>query len=114
MRILICLSIESDILETWQFRFLRKNIVATLAMASDGAEVAEDYRLALEDLSSNARFEISNLTLIARENTEHALAIAEVLQRHILKVWSLWISAGGSSWPRLPLLARHRKPRTTC
>jgi pre-mRNA cleavage complex 2 protein Pcf11 len=55
-------------------------------MASDGAEVAEDYRLALEDLSTNARFEISNLTLIARENTEHALAISEVLQQHILKV----------------------------
>ncbi|KAH6603944.1 mrna cleavage factor complex component pcf11 [Trichoderma cornu-damae] len=55
-------------------------------MSSDGAEVAEDYRLALEDLSSNMRFEISNLTVIARENTEHALAIAEVLQQHILKV----------------------------
>ncbi|KOS18586.1 Uncharacterized protein ESCO_001400 [Escovopsis weberi] len=54
-------------------------------MASDGDEVAEDYRLALEDLSSNMRFEISNLTVIARENTEHALAIAEVLQQHILK-----------------------------
>lgn len=55
-------------------------------MTSDSAEVAEDYRLALEDLSSNMRFEISNLTTIARENTEHALAIAEVLQQHILKV----------------------------
>lgn len=55
-------------------------------MASDADEVAEDYRHALEDLSSNMRFEISNLTVIARENTEHALAIAEVLQQHILKV----------------------------
>jgi hypothetical protein len=55
-------------------------------MSGDSAEVAEDYRLALEDLSSNLRFEISNLTVIARENTEHALAIAEVLQQHILKV----------------------------
>ncbi|KAF7554410.1 hypothetical protein G7046_g6832 [Stylonectria norvegica] len=54
-------------------------------MSSDAAEVAEDYRHALEDLSSNMRFEISNLTVIARENTEHALAIAEVLQQHILK-----------------------------
>ncbi|KAH7149857.1 hypothetical protein B0J13DRAFT_522938 [Dactylonectria estremocensis] len=54
-------------------------------MSSDSAEVAEDYKLALEDLSSNMRFEISNLTVIARENTEHALAIAEVLQQHILK-----------------------------
>lgn len=55
-------------------------------MASEADEVAEDYRHALEDLSSNMRFEISNLTVIARENTEHALAIAEVLQQHILKV----------------------------
>ena len=55
-------------------------------MASVADEVAEDYRLALEDLSSNMRFEISNLTVIARENTEHALAIADVLQKHILKV----------------------------
>lgn len=55
-------------------------------MATDAEEVAEDYRHALEDLSSNMRFEISNLTVIARENTEHALAIAEVLQQHILKV----------------------------
>ncbi|KEY72741.1 hypothetical protein S7711_02528 [Stachybotrys chartarum IBT 7711] len=54
-------------------------------MTSESAEVAEDYRLALEDLSGNLRFEISNLTVIARENTEHALAIAEVLQQHILK-----------------------------
>ncbi|KAJ6440765.1 mRNA cleavage factor complex component Pcf11 [Purpureocillium lavendulum] len=54
-------------------------------MSSDADEVAEDYRHALEDLSSNMRFEISNLTVIARENTEHALAIAEVLQQHILK-----------------------------
>ncbi|KAF5701419.1 pre-mRNA 3'-end processing factor [Fusarium globosum] len=54
-------------------------------MSGDSAEVAEDYRMALEDLSSNMRFEISNLTVIARENTEHALAIAEVLQQHILK-----------------------------
>ncbi|KAM5348655.1 hypothetical protein ACJ41O_008479 [Fusarium nematophilum] len=54
-------------------------------MSSESAEVAEDYRLALEDLSSNMRFEISNLTVIARENTEHALAIAEVLQQHIIK-----------------------------
>jgi len=55
-------------------------------MAAEADEVAEDYRHALEDLSSNMRFEISNLTVIARENTEHALAIAEVLQQHILKV----------------------------
>jgi len=65
-------------------------------MSSDAEEVAEDYRHALEDLSSNMRFEISNLTVIARENTEHALAIAEVLQQHILKVR---YSLGQPCWP---------------
>jgi pre-mRNA cleavage complex 2 protein Pcf11 len=55
-------------------------------MSTEAQEVAEDYRLALEDLNANTRFEISNLTVIARENTEHALVIAEVLEKHILKV----------------------------
>lgn len=55
-------------------------------MSTEAEEVAEDYRHALEDLSSNARFEISNLTVIARENTEHALLIAETLEKHIFKV----------------------------
>ena len=55
-------------------------------MAGAAEEMAEDYRQALEDLSSNTRFEISNLTMIARENTEHALLIAGVLEKHILKV----------------------------
>lgn len=50
------------------------------------AEVADDYRRALEDLTTNVRYEISNLTMIARENTEHAMAISEVLQDHIIKV----------------------------
>ncbi|RQM06731.1 hypothetical protein DH86_00003957, partial [Scytalidium sp. 3C] len=46
-------------------------------------EVAEDYRKALEDLTMNSRYEISNLTIIAKENTEHAYAIAEALKNHI-------------------------------
>lgn len=62
-------------------------------MANEADEVAEDYRLALEDLNANMRFEISNLTVIARENTEHALVIAEVLERHILKVGGPALSA---------------------
>ena len=65
---------------------------------SEVEEVAEDYRHALEDLSSNLRFEISNLTVIARENTEHALAIAEVLQQHILKVQYLHLPTTVSCW----------------
>ncbi|PQE22803.1 hypothetical protein CJF30_00008397 [Rutstroemia sp. NJR-2017a BBW] len=46
-------------------------------------EVAEDYKKALEDLTMNSRYEISNLTVIAKENTEHALAISEALRNHI-------------------------------
>ncbi|TVY23867.1 Uncharacterized protein LHYA1_G006168 [Lachnellula hyalina] len=46
-------------------------------------DVAEDYKRALEDLTMNSRYEISNLTVIARENTEHALAISEALKSHI-------------------------------
>jgi pre-mRNA cleavage complex 2 protein Pcf11 len=49
-------------------------------------EVAEDYRRALEDLGVNSRYEISNLTVIAKENTEHALAISEALKNHIKQV----------------------------
>jgi pre-mRNA cleavage complex 2 protein Pcf11 len=48
--------------------------------------VAEDYRKALEDLTMNSRYEISNLTVIAKENTEHALAIAEAVKSHIKQV----------------------------
>ncbi|KAI1340113.1 hypothetical protein F5Y15DRAFT_407039 [Xylariaceae sp. FL0016] len=58
--------------------------MASYSEAAD--EVAEDFRMALEDLQSNTRMEISNLTLIARENTEHALAISGVLTDHVKKV----------------------------
>jgi hypothetical protein len=68
-----------------QARILRVALT-TFKMPTEAEEVAEDYRLALEDLNTNARFEISNLTVIARENTEHALAIAQTLEQHILKV----------------------------
>ncbi len=49
-------------------------------------EVAEDYKSSLEDLTINSRFEINNLTVIAKENTEHALAISRVLENHIKNV----------------------------
>ena len=49
-------------------------------------EVAEDYKKALEDLTTNQRYEISNLTVIAKENTEHAMAISRVLKNHIKHV----------------------------
>jgi len=53
-------------------------------LASD--EVAEDYKNSLEDLTTNDKFQISNLTVIAKENTEHALAISRVLENHIRTV----------------------------
>ncbi len=55
-------------------------------MADNAAEVADDYRQALEDLTMNSRIEIATLTNIARENANHGLAIAEVLTNHIKKV----------------------------
>ena len=49
-------------------------------------EVAEDYQTSLNDLTQNSRYEISNLTVIAKENTEHAMAISRVLENHIRNV----------------------------
>jgi hypothetical protein len=45
----------------------------------------------LEDLTGNDRFQISNLTVIAKENTEHAMAISRVLENHIRSVGALFI-----------------------
>jgi len=49
-------------------------------------EVAEDFLNALGSLTLNSRYEISNLTVIAKENTEHALAISEAVKNHIKQV----------------------------
>lgn len=57
-------------------------------LASD--EVAEDYKSSLEDLKVNDRFQINNLTVIAKENTEHAMAISRVLENHIRSVGVLF------------------------
>lgn len=46
-------------------------------------EVAEDYKSSLEDLVVNDRNQIGVLTVIAKENTEHAMAISRVLENHI-------------------------------
>jgi hypothetical protein len=56
-------------------------------LASD--EVAEDYKNSLEDLTFNSRWEISNLTVIAKENMDHALAISRVIENHIKSVRNL-------------------------
>ncbi|CAK7223709.1 mRNA 3' end processing factor [Sporothrix curviconia] len=49
-------------------------------------DVASDFRDALSELTMNSRVEITTLTVIARENTEYAHGISEVLQEHIKKV----------------------------
>ena len=49
-------------------------------------EVAEDYKSSLEDLVVNDRNQIGVLTVIAKENTEHAMAISRVLENHIRAV----------------------------
>lgn len=60
-----------------------------MSYTSPSAEVAEDFAIALEALNLNNRYEISNLTVIAKENTEHAFAISEALKNHIKQVGAL-------------------------
>ena len=55
-------------------------------MSLTSAEVAADFRDALQDLKMNSRPEISNLTIIAKENTEHAQAISKELENHVRAV----------------------------
>lgn len=50
------------------------------------AEVIEDYQSALDGLTMNSRFEITNLTQIARDLTSYAFPISETLEQHIKKV----------------------------
>ena len=56
----------------------------SIGLPSD--EVAEDYKSSLEDLVDNSRITINNLTVIAKENIEHASAISRVLENHIKSV----------------------------
>ena len=46
-------------------------------------EVSEDFKSSLEDLVDTARLAINHLTIIAKENIEHASAISRVLENHI-------------------------------
>lgn len=64
-----------------------------MSYGSHSDEVAEDYKRALEDLNMNSRYEISNLTVIAKENNEHALAISEALKDHIKRVGFYFLSS---------------------
>jgi len=53
-------------------------------MSSD--EIAADFKDCLNDLQLNVRHEISNLTIIAKENIEHAQALSRTLENHIRTV----------------------------
>ena len=61
------------------------------------AEVAADFKDSLEDLQANNRYEISNLTIIAKENTEHAMAISRVLENHCRTVSAIGLSGAAIS-----------------
>ncbi|KFY18901.1 hypothetical protein V493_08271 [Pseudogymnoascus sp. VKM F-4281 (FW-2241)] len=70
--------------ETWVTGGLgESSLLVEVVEQAAGDEVAEDFKVALEDLTMNSRYEISNLTIIAKENTENALAISEALKDHI-------------------------------
>ena len=62
-----------------------------MSYGSPSDEVAEDYTQALRALEMNSRYEISNLTVIAKENTEHALAISEAVKTHIKQVGQIFL-----------------------
>jgi pre-mRNA cleavage complex 2 protein Pcf11 len=49
-------------------------------------EVVLSFREALEDLQRNDQYEIENLTMIAKEATEHAQAISQEVEAHVRKV----------------------------
>lgn len=55
------------------------------------ANLAADFRDAMEDITTNSKYEIQNLTLIARENTEHALAISGAIMEHIKRVGNIFL-----------------------
>jgi pre-mRNA cleavage complex 2 protein Pcf11 len=53
---------------------------------NESEDFVADFREALDDLQVNNRYDIQNLTMIARENTEHALGISSALQDHVKRV----------------------------
>jgi pre-mRNA cleavage complex 2 protein Pcf11 len=81
-------------------------------MSLPAAEVAADFRDALQDLRMNSRPEISNLTLIAKENTEYAQAISTELEQHIKSV--SYAFAYSSSAVYEPFGSPHNAPTKAC
>ena len=54
--------------------------------APTAEEVAADFKDCLTDLQLNNRYEISNLTIIAKENIDYAQALSKALENHIRTV----------------------------
>ena len=54
--------------------------------APTAEEVAADFKDCLSDLQMNNRYEISNLTIIAKENIDFAQALSKALENHIRTV----------------------------
>ncbi|MCJ1477354.1 hypothetical protein MMC13_006025 [Lambiella insularis] len=69
-------------------------------------EVAEDYRTALGFLVTNDKYIINNLTVIAKENTEHADAISKVLEERIRT--NIYVVEEAHSLPHAP--PNHKLP----
>jgi hypothetical protein len=63
---------------------------------TDLPEVVQDFQEALEDLHENSKPAIDVLTVIAKENTDHAGYISAVLERHIRTVLRNFKSKGAS------------------
>lgn len=53
---------------------------------SGASDIAGDFEDSLRDLARNDKYEISNLTLVAKECTENAQAISRALENHIRTV----------------------------
>lgn len=69
-----------------------------MATGLSSDEVAEDYKNSLEDLQMNSRYEISNLTIIAKESIHHALRLSKVIEEHIRLVSDLLFERTCTNW----------------
>lgn len=52
--------------------------------------IAEEYQSSLQDLNLNSKPLINMLTILAEENINHASVIVDVVEDHILKVFSFY------------------------
>jgi hypothetical protein len=76
----------------------------------DDPEVAIAFREALEDLQKNDQYAIDNLTVIAKESTEHAQALCRELETHIKKVSERSEWEMGTNYIKNPMLISSSDP----